>query len=205
MIINGQPLTTAEYIQASSRVGRGDVPGLVFVNYYKTQARSLSHYENFRSYHDSFYRFVEPSSLTPFTYQARKRALHAALVIAVRHGIPLLAADDKAEFFDPEQSDIKKVIHIMKQRIALAIGDKASIKQVNNHLSELVNEWYTETRLSDSKKRNLVYFSKDRGSDNLLRNFDENQGLWPTLQSMRNVENNALMKLLPGVKKQNAK
>ncbi len=205
MIINGQPLTTAEYIQASSRVGRGDVPGLVFVNYYKTQARSLSHYENFRSYHDSFYRFVEPSSLTPFTYQARKRALHAALVIAVRHGTPLLAADDKAEFFDPEQSDVKKVIHIMKQRIASAIGDnKASMKQVNNHLSELVNEWYTETRLSDSKKRNLVYFSKDRGSDNLLRNFDEDQGVWPTLQSMRNVENNALMKLLPGVKKQNA-
>jgi ATP-dependent helicase YprA (DUF1998 family) len=49
MVINGQPLTTAEYIQASSRVGRGEVPGVVFVNYYKTQARSLSHYENFTS------------------------------------------------------------------------------------------------------------------------------------------------------------
>ena len=201
MIINGQPLTTAEYIQASSRVGRGNVPGLVFVNYYKTQARSLSHYENFRSYHDSFYRFVEPSSLTPFTYQARKRALHAALVIAVRHGIPLLTANDKAEFFDPEQADVKNVLHIMKRRIASAIRDKASIKQVNNHLSELVDEWYTETRLSDSNKRNLVYFSKDQATDNLLHNFDENQGLWPTLQSMRNVENNALMKLLPRVKK----
>lgn len=93
----------------------------------------------------------------------------------------------------------------MRQRIASTIRDKASIKQVNNHLSELVDEWYTETRLSDSKKRNLVYYSKDRATDNLLRNFDENQGLWPTLQSMRNVENNALMKLLPGVKKQDEK
>ena len=37
MIINGQPFTTAEYIQASSRIGRSDVPGMVFVNYYKTQ------------------------------------------------------------------------------------------------------------------------------------------------------------------------
>jgi hypothetical protein len=43
MVINGQPLTTAEYIQASSRVGRGKMPGMVFVNYYKTQARSLSY------------------------------------------------------------------------------------------------------------------------------------------------------------------
>ena len=71
IIINGQPLSTAEYIQTSSRVGRGDVPGLVIANYYKDQARSLSHYESFRPYHESFYRFVEPSSITPYTYQAR--------------------------------------------------------------------------------------------------------------------------------------
>ncbi len=86
MVMNGQPLTTAEYIQASSRVGRSSIPGIVFVNYYKTQARSLSHYENFRAFHSSFYRFVEPSSLTPFTEQVRNKALHAALVIALRHG-----------------------------------------------------------------------------------------------------------------------
>ena len=55
MIVNGQPLTTAEYIQASSRVGRAGVPGLVFANYYRHQARSLSHYETFRPYHESFY------------------------------------------------------------------------------------------------------------------------------------------------------
>ena len=67
MVVNGQPLTTAEYIQASSRVGRAGVPGLVFANYYRHQARSLSHYESFRPYHESFYRFVEPSSVTPFT------------------------------------------------------------------------------------------------------------------------------------------
>ena len=205
MIINGQPLTTAEYIQASSRVGRGDVPGLVFVNYYKTQARSLSHYENFRSYHDSFYRFVEPSSLTPFTYQARKRALHAALVIAMRHGMPTLSANENAELFDPARHDVKKILRMMKQRIARSLSNKETIKVVQNHLDDLICEWHTETRLSDSKKRNLDYFSKDGGSDNLLRNFDEKQGLWPTLQSMRNVENTALMKLLSGVKGQDAK
>ena len=85
MIVNGQPLSSAEYIQATSRVGRSEVPGLVMTNYYRGQARSLSHYESFRPYHESFYRFVEPSSVTPFTYQVRSRALHAALVIAVRH------------------------------------------------------------------------------------------------------------------------
>ncbi len=204
MIINGQPLTTAEYIQASSRVGRGSVPGIVFVNYYKTQARSLSHYENFRSYHDSFYRFVEPSSLTPFTYQARKRGLHGALVTAVRHGILTLSANDKAESFSPEQTEVKKVLRIMKQRIASAIQDSISIETVHNHLDELVTEWHEEIQLSDSKKRNLVYYSRDRASDNLLCNFgEERKGRWPTLQSMRNVEKSALMKLLPGVRRAN--
>ena len=76
---------------------------------------------------------------------------------------------------------------------------------VQNHLDDLICEWHTETSLSDTKKRNLDYFSKDGGSDNLLRNFDGKQGLWPTLQSMRNVENTALMKLLSGVKRQDAK
>ena len=65
MVVNGQPLTTAEYIQATSRVGRADVPGLVLTNYHRHQARSLSHYESFRAYHESFYRFVEPGSVTP--------------------------------------------------------------------------------------------------------------------------------------------
>ena len=49
MIVNGQPLATGEYIQSTSRVGRGRVPGLVFANYYRDQARSLSHFENCHS------------------------------------------------------------------------------------------------------------------------------------------------------------
>ena len=132
MIINGQPMTTAEYIQASSRVGRGKVPGMVFVNYYKTQARSLSHYENFKSYHTTFYRYVEPSSITPFTYQVRLRALHAALVIAIRHsGIGLL--DNKgAENFDPSMDKVKKVLKSLKIRIKNASINKEVKKFPSN-------------------------------------------------------------------------
>ena len=113
MIINGQPLTTAEYIQTSSRVGRSDVPGLVITNYYRDQARSLSHYESFRPYHESFYRFVEPSSITPYTYQARTRALHAALVIAVRHCCSRLLGNETAGDFEPDSYEVKKVIELL--------------------------------------------------------------------------------------------
>ena len=116
MIVNGQPLTTAEYIQASSRVGRADVPGLVFANYYRHQARSLSHYESFRPYHESFYRFVEPSSVTPHTYQVRFRALHAALVIAVRHVCTHLRSNTSAGQFDKDAPKIRAVIAELKRR-----------------------------------------------------------------------------------------
>ena len=202
MIINGQPLTTAEYIQASSRVGRGETPGIVFVNYYKTQARSLSHYENFRSYHDSFYRFVEPSSLTPFTFQARSRALHAALVIAIRHsGIGMLQ-NDTASNFNKENDLVKKVIKEIKIRSKLAIGNnKEAVKKTNEHIDSLVLEWANEVEYCEKNKIKLVYHSNDGSFNNVICNFEAEDGLWQTLQSMRNVESSALLKLVKGVKR----
>lgn len=201
MIINGQPLTTAEYIQASSRVGRGETPGMVFVNYYKTQARSLSHYENFRSYHDSFYRFVEPSSLTPFTFQARSRALHAALVIVMRHSDIGLLGNDKAGEFNKDSDVVKKVIKEMKIRCKFAIGkNKEIVKKVDSHIDKLLIEWDSEAQYCKNKSIQFVYNSTTRGSNNLICNFEDKNGLWKTLQSMRNVESSALVKMLKGVK-----
>ena len=209
MIINGQPLTTAEYIQASSRVGRDNTPGVVFVNYYKTQARSLSHYENFRAYHDSFYRFVEPSSLTPFTYQVCSRALHASLIIALRYsGIGLLE-NNKAGTLDPDSGDVKNIISKFKGRIKRAIKqnnkatseEKDKINQINDHIDSLIESWSNEIKVNE--KNTLVYNSKDRGTNNLICNFGEEDGNsipWATLQSMRNVENIALTKLIKGIK-----
>jgi helicase-like protein len=204
MVINGQPLTTAEYIQASSRVGRSETPGIVFTNYYKTQARSLSHYENFKSYHNAFYRFVEPSSLTPFTYQARTRALHAALIIAVRYSNIGLISNESAGDFDSEDEFLKKIIKNMKIRCSLALGnEKETINKVYKHIDELVSSWQQEADYSRENQIRLVYNSKDRGFNNLICNFDEKNGLWQTLQSMRNVEDSALVKLLKGVKEDN--
>jgi hypothetical protein len=85
MAIVGQPKTTAQYIQVSSRVGRDpDKPGLVAVIYGQTRPRDRSHYEKFRPYHQKLYAQVEPTSVTPFSPPAVDRTLHALIVAMVR-------------------------------------------------------------------------------------------------------------------------
>jgi len=197
MIINGQPLTTAEYIQASSRVGRSETPGVVFANYYREQARSLSHYESFRPYHEAFYRFVEPTSVTPYTYQARLRALPAALVIVMRHGGVGLLNNGAASKFDSNDSHVAKAVAQFKRRCVLSAPDQ--VDEVSGHIDDLIADWQTEVERCRLARRQLEYQvpETDNGRDRLLYNHDDRiRGLWPTLQSLRNVENTALLKAL---------
>ena len=193
MVINGQPLTTAEYIQASSRIGRAVVPGLVFANYYRHQARSLSHYENFRPYHESFYRFVEPTSVTPFTYQVRKRALHAALVIALRHGCDALTENPAAIRFDKNDKRVQAVVEALERRCRRAENDAG--EETAEHIRRLIDEWQETAARCKRQKRGLLYDCRDNAADRLLGEFDgARPGLWKTLHSMRNIEDTAVLR-----------
>jgi ATP-dependent helicase YprA (DUF1998 family) len=94
MLVQGQPKTAAEYIQATSRIGRDhERPGLVVVVLNLHKPRDRTHFEQFGNFHRSFYRAVEATSVTPWAARALDRALAAVVVAAARHFDPSLTPD----------------------------------------------------------------------------------------------------------------
>jgi hypothetical protein len=188
MLVNGQPKTTSEYIQASSRVGRKDIPGLVITHYSASKPRDRSHYESFLAYHDSIYRFVEPVSVTPYSLPARNRALHAALVILVRHGVGLRKNED-AKKFNSKDPLVQKAIKILCDQAQ--IKDHEEALNTKMHLERLTKEWDEMVNEASASGYPLCYNEKSKHVRSLLVNFGErpeNSVGWPTLHSMRSVE-----------------
>ena len=138
MTVVGQPKTTAEYIQATSRVGRDESgPGLVVTVYNPGKPRDRSHFEHFHSYHQSIYRWVEPTSVTPFAIPVRDRALHAQLVTLLRYwGDEALRQSPKPA---PSDALVKSVCEVILKRIAFVDGDEAALAETQ--LAELVRKW----------------------------------------------------------------
>ena len=102
MMMVGQPKLTSEYIQASSRVGR-QYPGIVFTLYDGVRSRDRSHYEQFRAYHEAYYKYVEPTGATPFSGPARDRALHAIVIGMLRILEESLSGEKNVGAFDTDK------------------------------------------------------------------------------------------------------
>jgi ATP-dependent helicase YprA (DUF1998 family) len=184
MMVVGQPKTSTEYIQATSRVGRANVPGLVFVLLRPTKPRDRSHYEAFKSFHQALYRFVEPTSVTPFSAPARDRALHAALVILMRHGAGL-SQNDAAIRFDPTSPQVIAALTALRERVTSV--DPAEESATNLKLDLLVEEWTNRKQVSTTANRPLHY-QGGKQFETLLKHFGEKKQGWETLDSMRNVD-----------------
>ncbi len=202
MLMVGQPKLTSEYIQASSRVGRS-FPGVVFVQYDATKSRDRSHYEQFRAYHDSYYRFVEPTGATPFSKPARERALHAVMTALLRH-LASLTDDKDADFFDVEQFQDKiqnvetYIIDRIKSINARADSElRDDIADVEAEMQEFFEYWQDMINKAHEETRTPVYFGRrymvtppSAGERRLLKQYNSagKDDARNTLTSMRNVD-----------------
>ena len=148
MVVLGQPKTHAEYIQATSRVGRDDDrPGLVVTLLNIHKPRDRSHYERFRHYHETFYRSVEVGSVTPFSARALDRGFAGALVGLARHVQPELSPPLGAERI----ADVRAVLErrlldaflerVRQQPITDEDEREERLRSVQNRVVDLLDSW----------------------------------------------------------------
>ena len=203
MLMVGQPKLTSEYIQASSRVGRS-FPGVTFVQYDATKSRDRSHYERFRSYHESFYRFVEPTGATPFSRPARERALHAVLISMMRQ-MTGMSEDKDAINFDKEyfEDTIRKIEGFVIERVkginSRADGQaKDDIDEIRAEIQTFFDTWQDYVDECNGEGQAVpLYFGRRfmvappvGGTRRLLKQYGSagRDVALNTLTSMRNVD-----------------
>lgn len=184
MLVNGQPKGIAEYIQATSRVGRGDVPGLVVAVLNNAKARDRSHYESFPTWHETLYRDVEPTSVTPFASRARDRALHAVLVALVRHLVPGMI--DRPVLDDDAIDAAKDLIDDIVGRAAAIDPQEAAVRL---ELERCLDTWEFRAPRSYWSRQVRSSLLQDAERAATLRAMGRMPGeAWPTLNNMRSVE-----------------
>ncbi len=150
MVVVGQPRTHAEYIQATSRVGRDDQkPGLVVTLLNVHKPRDRSHYERFRHYHETFYRSVEVSSVTPFSARALDRGLAGAMVGLARHSEPSLTPPAGVASLETVRATIEQALlddfleRVDNQPIADAEERAERLHSVRSRIVDLLDSWIT--------------------------------------------------------------
>ena len=188
MVVSGQPKTTAEYIQATSRVGRTH-PGLVCTIFNWARPRDLSHYEQFEHYHATFYQHVEALSVTPFAAQALHRGLAALLVTLVRLLGDEFNANDRAGRLVASHPYATEAIRILAERAALVTGRHELGVEVAQTLRALLDNWRDQASRTTGG-RVLGYRPKKDGlTIGLLKSPEA--GRWDDftcLNSLRDVE-----------------
>ncbi|MEU0105871.1 helicase-related protein [Streptomyces sp. NPDC006251] len=186
MAVMGQPQTTAEYIQATSRVGRAH-PGLVAVMLNSARPRDRSHYESFLHFHSALYREVESTSVTPFSARSRDRGLHAVIVALTRILIPEARENDAAgridAYLDRLDAEIKP---LLTNRVSQIAGEE--LADTSDAFDEFVGWWKEMARGHGG-----LLYEPVRGNPTpaLLKPYDdesEGNDAWSTLWSLRDVD-----------------
>lgn len=183
MLINGQPKNIAEYIQASSRVGRG-VDGLVVSLFDANRARDKSYFEHYIPFHQAFYKSVEPLSLTPFTENTIDKMLMSIAVIFVRHKTVGRNRNTDVVHFVP--SDLDDFISEIERRYGVNPYFTAKIDHLRKNWAKMVAGEYKTVSKYDDKIEGLLCKPQGKTTNNQHR---------VVMQSMREIDTNTFVKI----------
>ena len=186
MVVAGQPKSAAEYIQATSRVGRV-APGLVFTAFNWARPRDLSHYETFEHFHSSVYRHVEALSVTPFADRALDRGLTAVIASLVRHHDRRWNANRAAQHVDRHSAEVAALVDAVVSRAATVTGETVTADRVRARLDRTLDRW---SERAAEKYQYLGYTAAPDGKTvGLLAEPDTGPWTeWTCPTSLRNVE-----------------
>nr|WP_228536524.1 helicase-related protein [Nocardia sp. XZ_19_231] len=203
MTVMGQPQSSSEYIQATSRVGR-KFPGLVVTIFNAARSRDRSHYESFVPYHQALYRAVEATSATPFAARARDRGLHGVLVSMARLLVPGLAPDTAAYLADSNWDDLRRIADLIADRARVVLTDPTqpadeesereredTVRQVNELLDVWSEAGEAKPNMRYQNARNLDAALLVDPADALTNDhieYSQEEAPWPTMRSLREVD-----------------
>ena len=202
MMVQGQPKTAAEYIQATSRVGRDPTrPGLVVAVLNLHKPRDRMHFEQFSQFHRTFYRSVEATSVTPWAARALDRALAAVVVAAARHVDPLLTPENAViELKNSPQvrQDVREAI-VARAPAQMIAGGHAALRAA---IDDIIDAWIS-TGDDQAAGGNQFAYAKKKSPHRLLHmplepdwaNLDEPHRKFVAGRSMRDVESSVALKV----------
>lgn len=187
MTVYGQPKATAEYIQATSRVGRSN-PGLVIVLLHMLRTRDKSHFEQFKTYHQALNKMVEPTSATPYACRTMDKALHSVFVTLIRHLCPELSGNKDANKFRKNAQRVQMIRNDLLQRIRERSEETADYAEAI--LDDFIEQWHEAAVTKGGHFQYQLLNKSENDTDALLipAERSENALFPPTMNSMRNVD-----------------
>jgi hypothetical protein len=163
MVVLGQPKMSAEYIQATSRVGRDEHrPGLVVTLLNIHRPRDRSHYERFAAYHASFYRAVEATSVTPFSPRAIDRGLPGVVVALARQGLASMTAPARARDVAQHRAELGFVARTLADRAeqhmrVSAEQGREQRTRLESRVGDLLDSWTRVAKEKEEGRAELQY------------------------------------------------
>jgi len=188
MLMNGQPKNIAEYIQASSRVARKH-EGLILNLLDANRAREKSYFEHYLPFHEAYYKYVEPLTVTPFTDITFEKVLNSILISFVRHKKGL-NKNENAQDFEGNIADLEKLINNRIPKDETGIFQKA--KKI---LDKLKIDWLE--KIDTVNRSNIGKSEKDKTKlkyKDLIKH-SQKQEQWSLMNSMREVDTNSIIEI----------